>query len=299
MPIRHSAGVELRTVRYVLAVADAGSVVKAAEALHMTQPAVSRQVRALERELGAELFQRGSGALRLSPAGRHLLPTLRELVASADAADSTARAIARGRLTELTFAAVSTTVTDVIAPFIATLAPDDPWPSVRTEPSEAVYAALGRGADLAIGAARPPSGMRHLAVVACPVYAYVRPDHAWAERASVAVDELVGQPVLTLPPSFQARRRLNAAWEEAGCEPSVLRTFDSAEVAMAVAASGRGVAVVSDDGRFGLRQVPITAASGRLEFTLHAAWDPGHHAGGQLRDMAQRLAAFAAGRALG
>lgn len=283
-------------MRYVLAVADAGSVVKAAEGLHMTQPALSRQVRALERELGADLFVRGAGALRLSPAGRHLLPTLRALVTSADAADATARAIARGRLAEITFAAVSTTLTDVVAPFIASLTPDDPWPSVRSEASEGVYAALARGADLAIGAARPPAWTRSLALVVCPVFAYVRPDHEWVGRGSVTVAELCRETVLTLPAGFQARRHLDAAVEDAGVDASDLRVLGSAEVAMAVAASGRGVAVVSDDARFGLHGLTIEGASGRLEFTLYAAWDPAHHAGGQLHDMARRLAAFAAGR---
>lgn len=287
---------ELRTVRYVLEVADAGSVVKAAEALHMTQPALSRQVRALERDLGADLFVRGSGALRLSPAGYHLLPTLRALVASADAADSTARAIAKGRLTDVTFAAVATTLTDVVAPFIATLHPDDPWPSVRAEASEGVYSALSRGADLAIGAAHPPAGTRHRALVDCPVYAYVDPGHPWAARASVTVAELAEATLLTLPSAYHARRHLDAGLDAAGLVASDVREFGSAEVAMAVAASGRGVAVVSDDPRFGLHPLAIEGKAGRLEFTLHAAWLPTHHAADQLADIAGRLARFAVGR---
>ena len=87
---------ELRTLRYFLAIVDHGSVTAAARHVHIAQPAISRQVQALEAELGVELFLRDGRRLRLSPAGRRLLPIIRDLIARADSARATMTAVAQG-----------------------------------------------------------------------------------------------------------------------------------------------------------------------------------------------------------
>ena len=71
--IGRSPVVELRVLRYFVAVADAGSVTAGSAASHVSQPAVSRQLRALERELGVELLVRSEGGVRLTAAGAELL----------------------------------------------------------------------------------------------------------------------------------------------------------------------------------------------------------------------------------
>lgn len=77
---------ELKTLRYFLAVADEGSFTKAAETLYMTQPALSRQVMALENELGVQLYNRGSRAITLTESGQRLRERAQEIVALADSA---------------------------------------------------------------------------------------------------------------------------------------------------------------------------------------------------------------------
>ncbi|MFE7226432.1 hypothetical protein ACFU7D_16685 [Nocardioides sp. NPDC057577] len=66
----------------------------------------------------------------------------------------------------------------------------------------------------------------------------------------------------------------------------------NAQVAQALAASGRGIAVVSDDPRFGLLPLHIGAPAGRVRIRLYAAWDPQHHAAEALAALAERLSAF-------
>ncbi|MGH3239073.1 MAG: LysR family transcriptional regulator, partial [Spirillospora sp.] len=117
---------ELRVLRYFLAVVDAGSVTKAAEEVHVAQPSLSRQLRGLETSLGMTLFDRTGRRMRLTAAGLRFLPIARDLVTRADTARAAAAAIAGGQATRLTVAAPATTITDVIAPFLAECGPGDP-----------------------------------------------------------------------------------------------------------------------------------------------------------------------------
>ena len=283
---------ELRPVRYFVAIADAGSVTAAAAALHLTQPSMSRQVRQLERQLGIELFVRDRGPFRLSAAGSEFLPVARRLLAQAEAAWETARAIAAGRLRRLTISAPGTTLTDVVAPFLATLTGDDPMPAVWEEVPASVYATLGRGADLAIGTTPWPSDLDGMPLAELPVWAYVRPDDRWARRETVGVDELVARTLLLQTRDFHPRRALDQALAAAGLAYGEFHEFATAEVAQAVAASGRGVAVVSDDPRFNLRPVAIQG----VRISLYAAWEPHHHGAATIEAIAGRLRTFCAGR---
>lgn len=283
---------ELRTIGYFVAVADAGSVSAATRLTHITQPSLSRQLRQLERELGLELFTRQDGRLALTSAGRQFLPTARELLNHAEATRGAAAQIRAGSLPTLTVAAPAVTLNDVVAPFFATFGADDPMPRVLPLDAAAEYAALDRGADLVIGTRPPPSTLGRTRVAALPVSAYVRADHPIAGRTAVTLAQLVEHDLLVPGTDSHARRAFDAAVEVAGL-PVRLIEFDSSQVAQAVAAAGRGVAVVSDDPRFGLTQLTVTTGLGEmLRIGLHAAWQPHHHGAEQVAALAQRLKRF-------
>lgn len=283
---------ELRTIGYFVAVADAGSVSAATRLTHITQPSLSRQLRQLERELGLELFTRQDGRLTLTPAGRQFLPVARDLLSRADATRAAAARIRAGSLPTVTVAAPAVTLNDIVAPFFATFGPDDPMPRVLPLDASAEYGALDRGADLVIGT-RPPSGTTARTPLASfPVNAYVRADHDWAGRREVTLAELVEHDLLVPTPESHARRAFDAAVETAGL-PVRLTEFSSSQVAQAVAAAGRGIAVVSDDPRYDLVRLLVTTGSGDvLRIGLHAAWSPHHHGAAQLAVLVQRLRRF-------
>jgi DNA-binding transcriptional LysR family regulator len=88
---------ELRHLRYFLAVAEELNFSRAAERLHIAQPALSAQIRTLETQLGCDLFQRTTRKVELTPAGRLLLPDARDLVERADLAAAKLVAAARGQ----------------------------------------------------------------------------------------------------------------------------------------------------------------------------------------------------------
>src|SRR3954470_15648939 len=94
MPHRHGHGMELRHLRYFVAVADAGSLtVAAARKLHTSQPSLSRQIRDLEREVGAQLLSRSARGIELTPSGRAFLEHARSALSQVDAATEAARRV--------------------------------------------------------------------------------------------------------------------------------------------------------------------------------------------------------------
>lgn len=75
---------DIRVLRYFLAICEEGTMSRAAETLHVTQPALSRQISALERELGCNLFERGARRVKLTEQGRYLQRRAQEIVNLAD-----------------------------------------------------------------------------------------------------------------------------------------------------------------------------------------------------------------------
>ena len=283
---------ELRTLGYFVAVADAGSVSAATSVTHITQPSLSRQLHQLERELGLELFTRRDGRLVLTPAGRQFLPAARDLLSRADSTRSAAAHIRAGGLPTLAVAAPAVTLNDVVAPFFATLGANDPMPRVLELDAADEYGALDRGADLVIGTRPPPANLGRTPVAALPVSAYVRADHPLAGRGTVSFDELLQHELLVPTADSHARRAFDAAVEVAGLTVRLVE-FSSSHVAQSVAAAGRGIAVVSDDPRYGLTQLTIRTVPGEvLQIVLHAAWQPHHHAAAQIAELAGRLRRF-------
>jgi LysR family transcriptional regulator, benzoate and cis,cis-muconate-responsive activator of ben and cat genes len=283
---------ELRTLRYFVETADAGTVSAAADAVHVTQPALSRQLRQLERELGTNLFDRVGGRLLLSPVGRELLPLARDVLTRAERLAVAAATLSQGRLERLMLAAPATTLADVVSPFIATLEEDDPTPSVFASDALEPQAALRQGADLVITNGRPGDQLDVLALAVLPVWAYVPAGHAWFGRDTVRLADLLADNVIGLPPTFTARQALDAAALGCGLAPRVVIEGSSGPVAQALAAAGRGVAVVSDDPRFALHPVRITVGRDELSIRLFAAWDHHHPAATTLAMIAQRLSMF-------
>ncbi len=286
---------ELRVLRYFLAVADHGSVTAAAREVHVAQPSLSRQLRALEAELGVELFVRDGRALRLAHAGRRFLPIARDLVARADVAGATMTALAHGLNVPLAVAAHATTIADVIAPFVASRGRTTVTPTFVAAGADAAYTALARSeVDVAISTSPPPRDTAAVQVAEFPIWAQVPATHAWASLDEVALELLLGQPLVLLDQSFGTRRVFDTEVSRSGAAYELAAEVGVPEIAQALASAGRGVAVVTDEPAYGLHAVAVTGAGGRLGITLYAAWSPTHYAVEAIRELAGALAAFCA-----
>ncbi|BCJ48160.1 putative transcriptional regulator, LysR family protein [Actinoplanes ianthinogenes] len=283
---------ELRLLRYFVATAEAGTVSAAAVRLHLTQPVLSRQLRVLERDLGVALFDRSGRRLDLSTTGRALLPLARDVLGRVDGLRVAAMVAASGRLERLTIGAPTVTLTDVVSPFIATLAPEDPTADVLGADGRSPAETLRLGADLAIGTVRAPDPYRSLPLAVLPVWAYVHADHPWARRGEIPLAELLTSTLIVQPAAFTARQSLEAAITAAGASYSSSIEAANGTVAQALAAAGRGIAVASDDPRFGLVPLAVDVGGRRLSIRLAAVWDSRHAAAPTLESFAERLGSF-------
>jgi DNA-binding transcriptional LysR family regulator len=290
---------ELRHLRYFVAVAEAGSITRAAAVVRVAQPSLSRQLRQLEEEVGEPLFDRSGRRARLTAAGEVFLPLARDLVGRADRATALMQGLAAPDQVTLRVVAPETTVADVIAPFLARLPGNAPMVDVREAlPSRVHEEVLSGAADLGISSVPPPRSASGRLLVHFPVWAYVRPDHRWASRRTITIRELARERLLVLGADHGTRRQLDAAISDAGLSYGIAAETNVPQVAQALAAAGRGVAVVSDDARYGLHGLRIRPAGGPLELRvpLFAAWDASHYAEPVINELVRSLASYAQAR---
>src|SRR6185437_8867534 len=122
---------ELRHLRYFVAVAEAENVSRAALKLHVSQPGISRQVRDLEDEIGFQLFERSAKSIKLTSAGRSFLTEARAVLQRADEAVKTARAIATGEVGELHVGYAGSPTVRLLPPTLRAFQNESPQVRVR------------------------------------------------------------------------------------------------------------------------------------------------------------------------
>ncbi|MEU6970988.1 LysR family transcriptional regulator [Kitasatospora aureofaciens] len=284
---------ELRVLRYFLAVAETGSVTAASRLVHVAQPSLSRQLASLEKELGVALFARRPGSLTLSAAGRRFHPIALDLVRRAGQATETMAAAGRGEGAALTVVAPPTTITDLLAPFIAGGDPAGPAlrDAVQEEPSRVFDALLRSNADLGVSTTPAPAPLESAFLGRSPVLAQVPADHPWSGRPSVPLAELVTEPLILMTRSNAARLAFDEAADQAGLTAADVIETGSSAFAQALASAGRGVCLVTDTARFGLAELVVHAPDAPLTVPLYAGWDPAHYARAAIQALVEGLRA--------
>jgi DNA-binding transcriptional LysR family regulator len=194
---------ELRQLRYFVAVAEELHFGRAAARLHMSQPPLSAQVRALEHEIGVQLLERSTRRTALTPAGELFYRRAREILSAADSAEEEAREADAGRRGRLRIGFVGSANFTVLPLAIRSFRQHRPkvevWLDALT--SNEQVAALHAG-TLDVGLIRLPAlgtGL-HLETILNEAMVAVVPDnHILATRASIRVEDLIGEPLVLFP----------------------------------------------------------------------------------------------------
>lgn len=242
------AGVELRHLEYFLAVADSRSFTAAAKRLHVVQSGVSATVKALERELGAELFVRGAAGVSLSPAGEALRPHARATLDAARAAKDAvgaARGTVRGTVTVGTLTSVS--VIDVPT-VLAELHARHPEVVVHLRAASAGSAGLAgqlRDGDLDVAflvfTGPPPADLHTRLVASVPLLLVVPAEHPLARRTAVSLADLAGMSFVDGPPGYGNRAVVDNAFAAAGVERTV--AVEVADIGTAATCIRKGLGI--------------------------------------------------------
>lgn len=207
---------ELRGLRYFVAVAEERHVGRAAARLRMTQPPLSRAMHRLEADLGVRLFTRTPVGVELTDAGRNLYDDARSLLEHADRVEARARSDA-GRVT-LTVGSLADAAELVGGRIVPAFRRRHPSVSVRVHEADLGDPSAGLRAGLVdVALTRLPfddAGLRHHVLHAEPVGMVVRDDDPLAGRASVRLAELDGRRWVRLPPDTDPL--WSAYWTVAG-----------------------------------------------------------------------------------
>jgi DNA-binding transcriptional LysR family regulator len=240
--------VQLHQLRYVVSVAEEGGFTRAADRLRVAQPSVSAAVRALERELGIELFHRSGGRVRPTPAGDALLPWARQVLVDCEAGRDAVTDLMGLRRGRLSLGATPTLTTVVLAPVLADFHRRYPGleVSLTEDGSRRLVTALERG-ELDLAVVILPihhSWVRTEALAEEELVLAVPRDHPLAGRASVGVAELEGLPLVMFRDGYDLREATVAACRGAGFAPTYSVEGLEMDGVLALAAAGLGAAVV-------------------------------------------------------
>ncbi|MEA2873655.1 MAG: hypothetical protein QOH67_3631 [Hyphomicrobiales bacterium] len=268
----------LRFLRTFVAIADNAGVARAAARLNLTQSAASRQIQALEDELGLQLFARIGRNVRLTPEGEDLLMRSRQLLFDADALGQRASALKTGEVGVLRVGATPQAIESLLADFLLRYGKRPAGVEVHLveDGGARLPGRLERGdIDVAI----MPAGedrFRGRLLFPFHVLAVMPQRHRLSRRAVLDVTELADEPLLRLSSSFASHAWFAAACQVAHIRPRVLFESVAPQTLIALARAGHGVAVVPSP-------VQIPRAGVRVAVVVHrgvsigrwavAAWD--------------------------
>src|SRR5262245_24547062 len=242
--------VELYQLRSFVAVAEQAHLTRAADKLHISQPALSAQIKALEEELEVELFERSSSGMTLTAAGKRLLSEAKNLLAAAQALRNEARAI-KG---EVAGTASVGTVSDPqfirLAEFTSAAVERYPLIEIQLH-HEVTGGAFEKVCDGALDAAFYYGGLTHPRVAGLTLreitYRIVAPA-AWKERIERSTwKEIAGEPWVMTPPISTHNQLAAALFREHGIAPTKVVEADDEFVVSSLVVSGLGLALMRED----------------------------------------------------
>jgi DNA-binding transcriptional LysR family regulator len=247
---------ELRHLRYFVAVAEELSFTRAAARLYTAQPSLSTQIRALEQELGVQLLERDKRHVYLTQAGRHLLDRARNVLSSVQSIKEEMQSAAAGEVGRLSIGfTASSMLTAPLPVAVSRYQSDFPAVALRmiempsTHQLDAIHL---RSLDLGV-LRRPkieiPAGVTIEQWYSAPLIVAVPEKHALATGKGIHIKELKGVPLIVYPRDAG----IGLYWtvldlcSKSGFRPSVIQEARDASTMVGLVASGFGVAIVPNN----------------------------------------------------
>jgi DNA-binding transcriptional LysR family regulator len=240
----------LRQLEYLVAVAEERNFTRAADRVHISQSGVSAQIRRLESELGAELFDRSARTVTLTVAGKAALEHARAALAAAAAVGQAVGEVTdllRGGLTVgMVIGCTVTPLFDALAAF------HQAHPGVRIslqeDNSDRLITGVRAGTiDLALvgTSAATPDGLEALTIISERLVVAVPPGHPLAKRRRVTLRDLAAEPIVCMPPGTGLRTAFEQACTAQSLHPVIALQAGAADAIADLATRGLAVAVLS------------------------------------------------------
>ncbi|MBH0008277.1 LysR family transcriptional regulator [Salinibacterium sp. SWN1162] len=277
---------ELRQLRYFLAVADELHFGRAAERLHMSQPPLSVQVSRLEEELGTTLFERSTRSVRLTPAGVHLQASARSIMSSVNTVQDEMREYAEGLSGRVTVGFVSSANYTVLPGVVQLFRARRPHVTLDLRPltsGEQIAGLLAGTLDVAIVRDELPTStdpstelitevvFEELLVACLPA------DHPLSHRSEVSADEIVEIPMVTYPRALMPGYvdRVSAVFNAAAGVINVVEEVVHQETALGFVAAGVGTSILPESVRHllppSIVAIPLTGSPTSRLIAVRAA----------------------------
>ena len=275
---------DLRHLRTFVTVAEQGTVSEASLRLRIAQPALSRQINALEEELGVRLFDRVRRRLVLTGEGEQLLADCCNILSAVGSLSERAQLLRRADAGVLKVAATPQMIDGVFSTFLHRYAERCPNVQIKlTEavgPAPAFHAGARRSSpwyQLDAGNPGRESSVRKLPAAAAS--SFLPPCHMSLQLGNageVEIGRLAPYPLLLLEPSFVVRSTFDAACRLAGLRPNIFIESRTPHTLLSLAEAGHGVAIVPSvlpTHRYRLRILRITHRRRPLREPLAVLWD--------------------------
>jgi DNA-binding transcriptional LysR family regulator len=246
-------GMELRHLRYFVTAAEELNFSRAAARLHVSQPPLSRQIRDLEEEIGAPLFDRAK-KLQLTPAGKSFLEQAKQILAQSERAARLAKAVSQGKSGQLIVAFLSPLGGVFLPPALRTLRQKYPLVEVTVVemvPRKQIDALLDSQIDIGIVPKDEARSEKELAlepVVEVGLVAALPPQHSLTTLSRVPLQKLANESLVFLKRSSAPAMhdRIRDLCRAKGFEPRIGRQCDQAQAILDSVAAGIGVSILPE-----------------------------------------------------
>ena len=267
----------LRYLHAFVSIAEAGSIAAAGARLGVSQPAASRQILALETELGVQLFDRIGRRLRLTSEGEDLLRQSRRLLVEADSLSARARALKGGQTGILRVGATPMAIESTLSVFLRRYQPRHPGVELHFVEDGGLRLPdrLERG-DVHLALVVPDDRFRNRPLFPAHSVAVVSRKLPLSRRRALDVAELADKPLLLLNRTFGSREWFDSACDVARIRPNILLEGAAPHTLVALAGMGYGIAIVPSNVALprGVHALPLVQRGASIGRWLTIAWDP-------------------------